>query len=475
MKRENINDAIDMLDEELLESAAAMRGQKKARRFSVSKLVGIAAAAVLVISATLLTISATYRFEVDPNDVPRLLETAHTYATQNIRLEEDGMKQIHFIDYCWDDYRYDESVEGKLTGLRPVYNVKFKVAGSAYDVDIDIKTEVVTRFEKTVDTEWDARFDDYENFERLHTNWMIMVGELEPEVEVGEMTPSMAYTIFLDYFALGEDSGSLWSTDSNTIFRTFDYSTDPMTIPMSYYHGGYVYSCRINSVTAEVTDVNVTEATAEQMKNPFTKELETLVSEHLHEHSEEREFISRYEANLIAIEELGFPKANDNYWDTYIPLYTDGTVTNMSTREEEQMPDGVDAFYLYYAKPGPWIEPDQSKPGANVFINARTGEVIKVEYSDNYRRNSMRENHIPSADAPEGMISEADVQIIIIEDLGLETREELFGFGIELKDGVYEAFTGARLNKNGIPGLTDYSYKVDAVTGEIISKEQANQ
>lgn len=467
MKRENISDALDMLDEELLEAVAAMRGQKSSRRLSISKLVGIAAAAVLVISATLLTVAATYRFEVDPNDIPMLLETAHDYATQTIRLEENGMKQIHFIDYCWDDYRYDESVEGKLNGLRPVYNVKFKVAGSAYDVDIDTKTEVVTRFERTVDTEWDAHFDDYENFEILHTNWMIMVGDLEPEVETGEMTHSMAYTIFREYFGLDtcNKPGQTWITDKYS-FGSYDYSTDPMTIRLSYYHNGYIYECRVNSVTAEVTDAYVTEATYEETISPFTFKRDDLHTKHTHVHSDNSEYISGYEANLIAIEELGFPKANDNYWDTYIPLYTDGKIYNIHTAKEENMPDGVDAFYLYYVKPGPWIEPDQNKPGVNVFINARTGEIIKVEYSDNYRHVRHSERHTPSADAPEGMISEADVQVIVMEDLGLEKKLDIMDFSIELVDGKYEVY----IAYVSFSFEWEYDYTVDAVSGEILKK-----
>ena len=472
MRRENISDAIDMLDEELLGTVAEMRGQKKARKFSVSKLVGIAAAALLVISATLLTISATYRFVVDPNDVPRLLGTALTYAKQSVRLEEDGMKEIHFIDYCWDDYRYDQSVEGKLTGLRPVYNVKFKVAGYVYDIDIDIKTEVVTRCGKTVDADWDTHFDDYENFEKLHTNWMIMVGDLEPEVEAGEMTYTMAYTALEDYFGLdtGNHRCATWPTDKYKVCSN-DYSTDPMTIQLSYYHSGYIYECRVNSVTAEVTDINVREALYEETIHPYTF-MPDDTPKHLHVHSDDSEYIGRYAANLIAIEELGFPKANDNYWDDRIVLHEERMRYNPETKKDEWMPDGVDAVYHYYVKPDPWIEPDQSKPGANVFINAKTGEIIKVEYTDRYRSVTHRELHIPSADAPEGMISEADVQVIIIEDLELKTHDDLYGFSIELKDGVYEVLTGSRTNKYGVGGSVEYNYKVDAVTGEIISKEQ---
>lgn len=467
MKRENISDAIDMLDEELLESVSALREQKKARRFSVSKLVGIAAAAVLVISATLLTISATYRFEVDQNDIPRLLYAAHTYATQSIRLEEDGMKQMHFIDYCWDDYRYDESVEGKLTGLRPVYNLKFKVAGSAYDVDIDIKTGIVTRFDKTVDTEWDAHFDDYENFEKMHTNWMIMVGKLEPEVEVGEMTLTMAGDVFKDYFGFDDECDyKMWRTDNN-YYGAFDYSTDPMTVQLSYYHGGYVYECRVNSVTAEVTDINIREALYEETIHPYTYKPDDM-PKHLHSHSDDSEYIGRYKANLIAIEELGFPKGTDNYWDFSISLHKDRKTFNPDTGKDEWMPEGVDAYYLYYIKPGPWIEPDQTKPGTNVFINAKTGEVIKVEYTDRYRSVTHRELHTPSVEAPEGMISEADAQVIVMDDLGLEKWFDIRDISIEFVNDKYEVY----ISYISSSYVWEYDYTIDAVSGKILNKKR---
>lgn len=454
MKRENIIDALDMIDEELLNNAMNYREQKKARRFSFSKLAAIAAAAVLVISATVMTATATYRFEVDPQDARNAVNTAYLYAVYHADTRDD----YDFLVYCWEEYRYDETVEGKMTGLRPVINVCFKAAGHAYDIDVDAKAGIVTRCKVKTDPDWDAHFDDYEGYEKAHTNWLIAIGEKEPEVTVGDINGVTAFSIFKDYFGIGYLCNTVGSYITSTpTVSVFDYTTDPMTIPMSYEHDGYIYECRINSVTGEVTEANVIEVPAENLAYPSNK--------HRHDHDDNPEFIGSYEVNLIALEALGLSPEAEDYWSHEPALYVIdeyGGGRLKANGDPIDLPEGVDAYYF-------WTKHFADAPDINIIIDAKTGEIYLIEESDEYT--TYYEGGItlnaPSAEAPEGMISDADVLIIILEDLGFNKKDDLHGFEIELVDGVYEVTAG--YNDREWTLWKSY-YSVDAVSGEILEK-----
>lgn len=95
-------------------------------------------------------------------------------------------------------------------------------------------------------------------------------------------------------------------------------------------------------------------------------------------------------------------------------------------------------------------------------IDAKTGEIIEIN------NHSKEPNRAASTEAPDGMISEAEAQVIVLDDLGITDRE-LKGFTIELKesddlsDSYYEI---------SITDFNDvsYVYKVDAVSGQILGK-----
>lgn len=456
MKRENISDALDMLDEELLSSVMTMREQKETRNISISKLAGIILAAVFVLSATVLTAMANYTFTIDPKDTKDLLEEAYYYA----RYETDDLDERALFTYCWDEYRYDESIEGKLSGLRRVYNIKFKVAGYAYDIDVDM-SGIVTKCNKTVDSDWENRFDDYEGYERERINTLIMHGDMEPEVTVGEIKADTAYDIFMDYFNLDEHNYYLDSGDLSIYYvpgkeTVCDYSTDPMTINLGYEHGGYIYRCRINSVTGEVTDVSVT---------PI-EENEFPVGKHLHKH-EESEYIGRYRAGLIALETLGL---SNDYWPRISINFASKQATmdiyDAGAKTAGKIPDNVDCYYRLSVRDRPnndWTQGAEITYTV-VYIDGLTGEVFAVV--ENAAKSTQHTIVPVSAEAPKGMISEADAQLIAFEDAGIEAKKELGGFEIELVDGKYEIYV--LYHRHSFEW--EYDYTIDAVSGEILSR-----
>lgn len=460
MKRENISDALDMLDEELLSSVMTMRDKKKTRSISISKLAGIILAAVFVLSATVLTAVANYTFTIDPKDAKDLLEEAYYYA----RYETDDLDERALFTYCWDEYRYDESIEGKLSGLRRVYNIKFKVAGYAYDIDVDM-SGIVTKCNKAVDPDWENHFDDYEGYERERINTLIMHGDMEPEVTVGEIKTDAACDIFMDYFNLDyhnyyiePGAGSIWYVPGNGM--VCDYSTDPMTINLGYKHGGYIYRCRINSVTGEVIDSSITELPDEELEKKSYK--------HQHKH-EENEYIGRYRAGLIALETLGL---SNDYWPHILINFASKQATrdiyDADAKIVVKIPDNVDCYYRLSVRDRPnndWTQGAEITYTV-VYIDGLTGEVFAVV--ENAGKGTQHTIVPVSAEAPKGMISEADAQLIVFEDAGIEAKKELGGFEIELVDGKYEIYVLYRRHSFE----WEYDYTIDAASGEILSKKR---
>ena len=464
MNRENISDALELLDDELINSAASFREHKKAHRFSMVKAAAAAIAAALVISVSVISVGALYTFEVSELEAEKAMLKAASYACTSL----DEHDEWDLFAYCFDDYHYDTSVVGKMSGLRPVYNVRFKVAGYAFDIDVDKKTNLVTRCDKEPDPDWPNRFDDYEEFEKQHINWLIAIGEREPEVTVGDINGTMASTIWCDYFDISPTHEFApiehgYVSVPPGVSGMADYTTDPMTFHVEYEHCGYIYYCRVNSVTGEVTEPRVEEVPDEKLKYPREK--------HLHEHPENSEYISRYQANFIALEELGL---STDYWDVWPDLMLDRTV--VLDGELYDVPEDIEAYYRVFIRE-PFTgneEIGSSFELTVVYVDAVTGKVFAVG------KNGMSWHIVsqtPSAEAPEGMLSEADIMLLIVDDLGVIVERRhindlpLKGFSIELVDGVYEA-CAAVPNGNPNDPYDIYDYRIDAVTGEILSKTQ---
>ena len=432
------------------------------------KRIAIAAVAALLLLTFSVTAMATYTFEVGDNDANSAFNTALSYVIDNAEKGEER----DVIVYSSNNGLYDKLVEGRLSGLRPIINVKFKVGGYAFDVDVDAKTLVVVKCSKKVDKNWDEHFDK-EGYQKMIYERDLSLGLIEPDVTEGDVESIMAMSIINDYFGFGYCE----SNYGGGIGWLLNYDTDPMSYKCEIRHCGYFYECSVDSVTGEVFGVTFREMTEDEIIKQ-TEHMrffaggeditDTIVYEtHLHEHRDDFEYIGEFKANMIAIEALGLSlRKNDPAWNSriwsnslIINHNSDNGIVYSSIKHngvELILPEGVDSYYAYT------VQPYKNGREINVFIDARTGEVFKIAETEEDVDMYFYPYEIPSAEAPEGMLSEADAQIIVLEDMGLPDRLSLQGFTIELKDGVYEVFAISVSEETG------HSYKVDAVTGEII-------
>lgn len=359
MKRENIIDALDMIDEELLNNAMDYREQKKARRFSFSKLAAIAAAAVLVISATVMTATATYRFEVDPQDANEAFAIAQHYIIQNA---ENRDPYNVMIAYGLEAWRYDESAEGKLSGLKPVVNLKFKVAGYSYDAVVDLNAGEVIRCDKKYDPNWDD-YTEQESYSYAQIHTLISAGKSFDDIG-GNINNADAMRILYDYFEINDSCANRFSYFvSEQSANGLGDSCESVTILLSYVHSGYIYSCRIDPVTGEVSDASTTEITDDIYS----------AKKHLHEHTDNPEFIGFIKACSLASEALGLPDKRDDFPSVLFYYSSQGNYFN---GVDFIKPDDVEAFYHYT------MRPSTGSNRVNVFLDAKTGEILKIEESD---------------------------------------------------------------------------------------------
>ena len=463
MNREKVAEYIGNIDDRYLEEVFEHKGQSRRIIMSKKKLVAVIAAAAVAVLLSMSVAAATYTFEVDEHDAANAFDAALSYVITNA----DSPEQHDLIAYSSTNGLYDESVTGQMLGLRTVFNVKFKVGGYAYDIDVDTKTNVVLRCKKKIDHDWDEHFDE-EGYAALRHKLDIALGLEDSGVTVGNVFEFMAVDLVGDYFGLHccdvPNSGG-------EIMYEMNYDTDPMSYDMQLMHGGYIYECSVDSVTGEIFNINIREVTDEDMEashvhsevsvGGVVQEIDPNENVHLHEHRDDFDYIGGYEAKTIAIEALelsDFDGEFRNLWCT--PLHiSHGQI--VASGVEFIPPDNVDSYYIYHA------QPYDDGDAVEVFIDARTGEVLKIAETKGFRSYGPP-HEVPSANSPAGFISEAEAQIIVLEELGLSDSLDLQGFSIELNGDVYEVFA-MRVHDE-----VEHYFTVDAMTGEILARSSLN-
>lgn len=463
MNEKKFAEEFGRIDSAFVDEALDYR-RKRSIFMSKKKLVAVIAAAVVTVLLSVSVAAATYTFEVDEHDATNAFSSALSYAIANA----DTPEQHDVIAYYANNGLYDKSVTGQMLGLRTVFNVKFKVGGYAYDIDVDTKTLVVLRCKKKIDHDWDEHFDA-EGYAAVRHKLDIALGLEDPGVTVGNVFDFMAVDLVGDYFGLHccdvPNSGGEIKYEMN-------YDTDPMSYDMQLIHGGYIYECSVDSVTGEIFNINIREVTDEDMEashvhsevsvGGVVQEIDPNENVHLHEHRDDFEYIGGYEAKTIAIEALGlsdFDGEFRNFWCT--PLHiSHGQI--VASGVEFIPPDYVDSYYIYH------VQPYDDGDAVEVFLDARTGEILKIADTEGFRSYGPP-HEVPSANATEGMLSEAEAQIIVLEEMGLSDRRDLQGFSIELNGDVYEVFV-IRVHDE-----TEYNFTVDAMTGEILARSSVNE
>lgn len=412
---------------------------------SKEKLVTIIAAAVL---ATLLSVSvaaaatlATFTGLVSKDEI---YDIATTYVVMH---EEDGAK---LAEYFIEGLSYGESSEETevsfgLSGLRPVYNVKFKVGGYEYTVTVDAKTNVVLDCKKEVDPSWDEHLKNADYSEPLKPtqedieNWdnsRNVINSIQAALIAQDYTGLSGYGLYQCGEALGT-----WGAEPI-------YGVDPQRFEFTTNHGGYRYTVVVNAETAEVMSCDIV---------PYG-------SDKGHTHEQDTEHISSYDATIIAAEHLRSVGFDD---------CTPGDIGNLisfSRRNDETIKkiagmivSGFDVSYLrgdFYTL---YYFHDNFEIAEILFMDAYTGVIISTK-TYIAETSNLLPNQDVSVEAPKDMISEAAAMAIALNDSGIKATS-IYGFEITLDGDVYklsyQSYAGSR-------ALKLYSYTINAESGEII-------
>ena len=440
MNRYPFLEAIGNADEKFLEEVFEDKEQER-RRISMSKkkLVTIIAAAAAVVVLTIGAAATTvYTGLVGEESA---FGSATTYVVKHADSEDEKNNLANFIlaGLTYDKSSETQEVSFGLSGFRPVYNVKFKVGGFAYTVKVDAKTGVAISCDREIDEGWKEHLENEAHSgntsdpsEKLYSGIEIVAPTPGVEYDMGNISVGDVFLIGQTYFGLDVTQGdNCWRVYSAQSFANYAAST--ISFVVQEKHAGYVYECSIDSATGEVTEL-------------FVGEDPEYDGDDVHRHTRSDEYIGSYQATIIAREEMGLApdKALSPFFDAKFYGFEPFVVGESPSYE----------VYMFYYNDGQNIN--------RLAINAKTGEVVEkgAEPADN---GASKRIQVPSAEAPDGMISEADAQVIVLDDLGITDRD-IKGFTIELKEAYYEI--------NITVADSSYIYKVDAVSGRISDKSE---
>lgn len=405
-----------------IDEAAEYR-RKRSVIMNIKKIAAIAAAVIITLT---VTVSATAFTGLIGKE--KALGSAFTFAVSHADNVEqrDELANLIIGGYSYDESAEETEISLGLLGLRPVYNVSFKVGGYAYDMQVDAKSGVVTGCSREVDENWAEHIKTADN--RIDVS--------------SELTPTEAMLIAQDWFGLYDTGNCVEGSVASTVFERTDDEYIINTV-----HGGYSYSCNIGVYTAAVTNISITEVNSSGKR-------------HMHEPTDE--FIGLYEASRIVCKEMNVFYSDDSLNTSDGHYINVGFIAKVQYREDRTIDSGYDTD-IYMAN----VQVKNQPLRVTLIIDARTGEIISnsAQTSDP----TLAPNQEVSTDAPDGLISEAVAKAIAIESAGVdETR--VSDFKIELADGKYEiSFESFRINNDGTAGLYDFVYEIDAESGAILS------
>lgn len=398
------------------------------------------------------------------------LGNAMTYAVTSC---EDDEVRNDLAYYVLSAMSYDESVEeGEVrfgfSSFKPVYHVTFSVGGYCFKAVVDARTGVVISCKSEVDEGWEAHLNQditgdtssyffagskiYDIISE-HLTFKDVNAAREQgliTVAVGDVTLSEARDIATSY-ALGQDGISEIEHCNYDIitYSVENYLTDPMTYIVQCVHGGYIYEYSVDSVTGEVKELCVVDDMYfDPEQSQSTK----------HKHTHNSEVIGSDRAKLIArqaYEELGYSLDGCHGYSFY---YQDDELLEA----------------LGYSKPFYGVHINKEGHQVDFNINAYTGEVLSVQESsaeETQIGNSSSDGiQIPSTEALEGLISEAEACAAALEEAQV-LENDLTKRSIKLKDdghghSIYEI---SFATKDG----SSFDYEIYAVDGSIISYSKA--
>ncbi len=440
-----INKAFSGPVPDVFESAAAeccgqyapeTAARPKSRIRGALKTAAAAAALAAVLTVTATAINFTGLMSGDEAVV-----CVMNYAVRNADTEEESSDLSAAIlgGLSYDAASTEKTVEFGNFGLRPVYNVSFKAAGNIYYADVDAKTGVVLSCEKEPDPDWKEHLKETADTSAVKFgSGYIRLKEgtdRDSKAETGDIDFEQAFMITEEYFGLdaaGTDSYPMCTERFTSFLGTQDkYSGDTMHHLIYITHGGYVYEARIDSVSGEVLEAYASE------DPDFEGE------RHLHTASDE--YIGIYHAYLMAKEAAAAEFGDGADFNVYsVGVVKADDLCPRDRYEETVYGESVSKFL-------------------KLIIDARTGEVIESSVGEAgtlHTPESETAIAIPSAEAPDGMISEAEAQMTAFEESGV-TMNDLAGFEIELEDGVY------KMTVTTLDGES-FECRVDAVTGEFM-------
>lgn len=431
MNKKTVTESIGEIEDRFIAEAMDYKCERRHVVMNIKKIAAIAAAVVVILT---VTVSATAFTGLIGKE--KAFEAARAYVIRNT--DEKG--KVSTWTLFLEGLEYDTSVEetdvklGLTAGFRTVYNVKFKIAGYAYNITVDAKTGVVLDWSQEIDEGWEEHLEEVEFRGPADGIW---------EHEVGGMD---AINIATDYFGLYNTGYIGCGVNGGSAGTSPNFDTEPYSIHVDYEHGGYIYYCDINGTTGEVMKAEI----AEDMS----------YSGERHQHEPNHDLIGLYRAVVIVREALGISREDTVSYYTIGVRYEPAEAT--LEYEGEILP-----IYNGYGTDVYIVTINQHLTQANIAVDAYTGEIIekKVELDDP----TTAPNQVVSTDAPDGFISEAEAKAIALEDARVE-EIRMSDFRIELTDGKYSiSFNGSREDENGMGEFCEFSYEIDAETGAIIS------
>lgn len=358
--------------------------------------------------------------------------TAATYVVENAKTEEEKNNLANLIlsGMVYDLNSEDSEVKLGLSGLRPTYTVRFKVGGYAYEVVVDARTQVVLDCKSTFDENWETyvrkELGGKERETDLYSGYEIIMPE--PGETADEDNSGDVLYIVEDYYGLDAPDGE--TCDGHWSAQLFVSYEDPVVYVTQLLHGGYVYENRYDPSTGEFTELYVGE-----------DESYTGTDAHRHEHSDAGR-IGGYGAIKIAREE-GFERAMVSYIADY------------------ELSDGSTAD-VYAAS----CINGQNTECTTLYIDVHSGEILQRDHSDvvSGAEEADRAPELPSAEAPDGLISDAEAAAAVLEREGASFRTVSY-FEITF-DELQKVYTVKFVTEKGEGNSV--CAKVDAVSGEIM-------
>ena len=461
-------------------------------------VIAAALAAVLCITVTAVSLNGLIKPE-------EALSLAVKYAEET---ETDPALKEELSDAYTDWLVYSENIETSEADVgskkvRTVYNISFKTCGYAYEIVMDAKTGVVYSSDRTADGDWEEMLPKIKKESEEKIDRLMKEQERQSEESEKIMREAPNYDFirsrFEEHFGLSQAGRIETHVDAETRLADCTEKTD-----------GYIYSAVLNADTGEIIESGVSEDPdfagerilhekpvgiisfdeAEEIAEAAVYEkypemsggvlLNTFITGLVPEDGGKYAIVTNFayfsENNANAEARL----YGQSDFDVSVRLSADGGETvsvnrtyGLSAIREKaeeycglEQPTGGGA-----ATNGEcFFEDERIGKGVKVFIDPATLELISVEEYDITvsDKADLEKNEVLSADAPDGMISEAVAATVALEHSGV-SENSVFGLKAELNGSVYKiSFRYGLKDYPKSTHLLDNVYEIDAVSGQIL-------